>query len=138
MAAADTDPSGMGNYEQLGSYAAAADHAAIRADAAAAVAARGAAAIYPRAGGAAAHTATDLDGGAGAYDWLRLYFDEVIWPEAQQARRTHSRYACACTCLHVHMYMYVYPSPDLLSSVQVRLRVEARRAAGEVRPQSVL
>eukprot|EP00964_Phaeocystis_antarctica_P055348 scaffold32562_cov42-Phaeocystis_antarctica.AAC.1 len=104
MAAGSKDASGMGNYEQLGTYAVAEEHAAIRADAAAAVAARGAAAVYPRAHDAAARTASDLSGAAGAttqtgaYDWLRLYFDEVVWPEAREVRR----------------------------------RVEARRAAGEV------
>jgi len=99
MAAGSEDTLGMGNYEQLSSYAVPSDHLAIRTDAAAAVAAHGTAAIYPRPGDSAARTAVDLSGGAGTYDWLRLYFEEVIWPEAQQ----------------------------------VRQRVEARRAAGEVR-----
>ena len=66
MAAGSKDASGMGNYEQLGTYAVAEEHAAIRADAAAAVAARGAAAVYPRAHDAAARTASDLSGAAGA------------------------------------------------------------------------
>ena len=99
MAARASDASGMGNYEQLSSYAVADDHARIRADAAEAVAARGVGHTYPRARDAAAHTASDLSGAAGEYDWLRLYFDEVIWPEAREVRR----------------------------------RVEARRAAGDVR-----
>ena len=36
---------------------------------------------------AAARTATDLSEAAGAYDWLRLYFEEVIWPESRAVQR---------------------------------------------------
>ena len=83
MAAGAQDASGMDNYEQLHVYAVEEDYAKIRADAAAAVAAHGgAAAVYPAVGAAAAKTTADLSGAAGEYDWLRLYFDEVIWPEA--------------------------------------------------------
>jgi len=41
MAAGSEDASGMGNYEQLGTYAMEEEHATIRDDAAANVAARG-------------------------------------------------------------------------------------------------
>ena len=33
-------------------------------------------------------TSADLSVAAEEYDWLRLYFDEVIWPEAQWCKRT--------------------------------------------------
>ena len=41
----------------------------------------GADTIYPKASGAAAKT-EDISFAAarGSYDWLRLYFEEVIWP----------------------------------------------------------
>ena len=47
MAAGSEDASGMGNYEQLGTYAVEEEHATIRDDAAANVAARGAVTVYP-------------------------------------------------------------------------------------------
>ena len=87
MARGAQDASGMDNYERLDVYALERDFARIRADAAAAVARLGAGTVFPRAHDAAARTSTDLSVAAGAYDWLRLYFEEVIWPEALQVQR---------------------------------------------------
>eukprot|EP00908_Phaeocystis_cordata_P019407 Transcript_30916.p1 GENE.Transcript_30916~~Transcript_30916.p1 ORF type:complete len:441 (-),score=181.40 Transcript_30916:58-1380(-) len=87
MARGAQDASGMDNYERLDVYALERDFARIRADAAAAVARLGAGTVFPRAHDAAARTCTDLSVAAGAYDWLRLYFEEVIWPEALQVQR---------------------------------------------------
>ena len=83
MAAGASDTSGMENYEQLHVYATEADYRRIRADASEHVARLGRSLVYPVAGSANAKTSADLSVAAEEYDWLRLYFDEVIWPEAQ-------------------------------------------------------
>jgi len=88
MAEGEADASGQDNYEQLHVYAVDEDAGAVRADAAAHVAALTAAgvSVFPSAGAAAARTAADLSTAAGGYEWLRLYFDEVVWTEAEKVR----------------------------------------------------
>ena len=86
MAAGERDASGMDNYERLPVYAVEDDFEAIRVAGAEAVRkSGGASAVYPAAPDAVAEA--DLRGAAGEYDWLRLYFEEVIWPEAEAVRR---------------------------------------------------
>ena len=77
MASGEKDASGMDNYEVLATYARPAEHAAVHADAQRAVERAGAEVVYPTDGG--------LGAARGAFDWLRLYFDEVVWPFAQEA-----------------------------------------------------
>ena len=77
MASGQKDASGMDNYEVIGTYAIASEHEAVRADAGRAVERAGADVVYPSTDG--------LSGARGAYDWLRLYFDEVVWPFAEAA-----------------------------------------------------
>ena len=83
MAAGARGASGMHNYEQLNVYALEDDYARIRADASEHVARLGRPLVYPAASSTGAKTSVDLSVAAGEFDWLRLYFDEVIWPEAQ-------------------------------------------------------
>ena len=81
---------------QLHVYAMAEDYEELQADARAIVTRLGKDRVYPRAGEALEDTAgVELAKAAGEYDWLRLYFEEVIWPEAERERR------CARTCARV-------------------------------------
>ena len=92
MAQGARDASGMENYEQLHVYAVEEDYALIEADAAEAVArGGGASVVYPRPDAARARTTINLQPAAGSYDWLFLYFEEVIWPEAEGVQRNVDR-----------------------------------------------
>ena len=63
------------------------DYEEVQADARAIVTRLGKDRVYPRAGEALEDTAgVELAKAAGEYDWLRLYFEEVIWPEAEKVR----------------------------------------------------
>jgi len=112
MAAGSQDASGMENYEQIHFYATEDDYASVHADGAAAVARLGEAVVYPRAGAEGAKTDADLSHAAGAYDWLRLYFDEVIWPEAAKVRR-HVDEARASGRIKVHVVDGEVPPADV-------------------------
>ena len=88
MANGERDSSGMENYERLSVYAVAEDFASSRTDAALAVSRSGGpGVVFPGPGASGAHTAVDLSAAVGTYDWLWLYFEEVIWPEAEAVQR---------------------------------------------------
>ena len=99
------DCSAQDDYEFIETYAAPHDFDAIEKAATALVDVRGAAAVYPAKGADANRTAVDLsciepgyrkpaDYQRHAYqtvrdfDWLYLYFEEVIWPEAVAVAQT--------------------------------------------------
>lgn len=75
--------SGMENYEKLQTYAVDEDVAEIEADARALIRQQSRRRVYPSAQ-EALEEGTDLSEAEGEYDWLRLYFEEVIWPEAER------------------------------------------------------
>ena len=92
-------------YSQLETYAAPHDFDAIDRAATALVDAAGVGAVFPTKGAACNRTAVDLSHLAPGYekpasyqrhayqtvrdfDWLHLYFEEVIWPEALGVART--------------------------------------------------
>jgi hypothetical protein len=66
------------NYEQLHYYAMKEDVLSIQADAHAAASVIGPELIYPQQN----HVGIDLSVATGEYDWMRLYFDELVWPSA--------------------------------------------------------
>jgi hypothetical protein len=86
MAQGQKDASGMENYEQLHVYALPEDYREIEGDAAAAVERYGRQRVYPSRAEALEHA--ELAPASGTYDWLRLYFDEVIWTEACAVNET--------------------------------------------------
>ena len=84
-------------------YAIEEDYAPIQAAASASVAASGGpSAIFPGADAPHARTAADLRRAAGEYEWLWLYFDEVIWPEAESVQRHVRELQCA-SAARVHV-----------------------------------
>mmetsp|Transcript_1301 Transcript_1301/g.4192 ORF Transcript_1301/g.4192 Transcript_1301/m.4192 type:complete len:246 (+) Transcript_1301:162-899(+) len=103
MATGAKDASGMADYEKLEVYAVQEDHATIRRHATEAVENIGRDMVYQR---PSRKTACGVDddgvqqgpwlasamdplrraGKRGDYDWLRLYFDEVVWREAERVR----------------------------------------------------
>lgn len=96
MAAGTKDASGMDNYEILPVYAVEAEYDAIGKDGSDNVTKRGGRPfVYPAAHEAEAKTQVDLSTAHGphpnGYDWLRLYFDEVVWPEAEGVERNVNR-----------------------------------------------
>ena len=91
MAAGEQDASGMDNYERLPVYAVPEDFEAIGEDAAKLVTRLGKKRVFPRADEALEPGESDLSKAAGSYDWLRLYFEEVIWPEATRVQETVQR-----------------------------------------------
>lgn len=86
MAAGELDASGEENYEVLGTYAMTEDFDTVRSDAAHAVEVEGRASVFPNPEQALVRSSRDLQEASGDYDWLWLYFQELIWPSAERVR----------------------------------------------------